>query len=172
MVEMSPVTQGIVLLAVGLGILLLTLILLRVIRRRGPISPAQDMPNVALEINRHTDAVLLVQAGGRIVYHNQAARKLLGLNREPNLDWLIRRTRPSEAFLGLCAAEGQRRFLLDDHIIQGVSYAIPYGNSWAMLVTLQRPQLLSGRSGRMVKGSSPHPSRHRMWVFWLRSSRQ
>ena len=143
---MSPINFGIVLFLVGLGIFLLTLILLRVIPHQEPRPSAVEMPALPMEIAWHSQAVLLVQAGGRITYYNQAARKLLGLNREPNLELLGRRARPSEAFLGLCAAEGQARFLLDDHIIQGVSYAIPYGNSRAVLVTLQRPQLFSARS--------------------------
>jgi len=111
-----------------------------------------------LEISRHTEAVLLVQTGGRIVYHNRSARKLLNLSEgEPNLDRLGRRARPSEVFWGLCAAEGQARFLMDGRVVEGVSYAVPYGTGRAMLVTLRRPQLITDREGEQpTEGAAVH----------------
>ena len=75
-----------------------------------------------LEISRHSEAIFLVQNGGRIVHYNSAALQLLNQDDEPNLNQLGRRARPSEVFWGLCAAEGQARFLLDGRVIEGVSY--------------------------------------------------
>ncbi len=64
-----------------------------------------------------------------------------------NLEYLARRTRPSETFLSLCAKEGQARFSLDGRLVQGYSYLLPNESSTTvMMISLQRLQLVGGSS--------------------------
>ena len=102
-------------------------ILLRSARRLRPIlqaRPPVDLPVTPAET--HTDAVIVVQAGGRVMSINAAARQLFGLQpgESANLERLARRLRPSEPFINLCAAEGQARFVLEGKALQGVSYKL------------------------------------------------
>ncbi len=154
---MSSTGLGIVLLVLGLGVFALTLLLARSVPRNRDASQAASMPAMLLEISRHSEATFLVQSGGRLVHYNSAASELFNLEAEPNLNELGRRARPSEVFWGLCAAEGQARFLLDGRVIEGISYAVPYGSGQAILVTLRRPKLLtSHRDEKASEDGSSH----------------
>src|SRR4030067_3451819 len=139
MAQLSPFTLGIVLLVLGLGVFALTQFLARAVPRGTRVSQTASVPPMPLEIARHSEAILLVQSGGRIVHYNSEALKLLSLDDEPNLNQLGRRARPSEVFWGLCAAEGQARFLLGGRIIEGISYGVPYGSGRGILATLRPP---------------------------------
>ena len=154
---MSSTALGIVLLVLGLGVFALTLFLARSVPRNRDASQAASMPAMLLEISRHSEATFLVQSGGRLVHYNSAASELFNLEAEPNLNELGRRARPSEVLWGLCAAEGQARFLLDGRVIEGISYAVPYGSGQAILVTLRRPKLLtSHRDEKASEDGSSH----------------
>ena len=147
--QLSPLALGAIILVLGAGIFLLTWILPRLVAPRDRQLPVNSSspPALPLELSRHSDAVLLVQAGGRVVYSNLQARQMFGLTEgELNLDHLGRRARPSEAFWSLCAAEGQSRFLMSGRVIEGTSYAVPYDDGHLMLVTLRRPQLIAARA--------------------------
>lgn len=128
---------------IGLGIVfILALHWLRVPLGRPSRSEAVRPP-IPLELTQHSEAYLLVQSGGRVMEIDPHAREWFNAWEErPNLERLGRRTRPSETFLGLCAAAGQARFALDGRAIEGTSYDIPYGSGRAILVTLRRPQLV------------------------------
>jgi len=160
MFDLSPVILGIVLLGLGLAFIAAALIALRIAPRlqntqKSPLPPLNSNP-----ITPHTEAVLLVEAGGRVGYINQAGRELFNVwDTEPNLERLAQRTRPSEDFLMLCASEGQARFTLNGRFVDGTSYFAPAtqtnGNRGpisvehrsGILVTLRRPQIvLEGRA--------------------------
>jgi len=154
---------GLELIAIGLVLVLAIIGLRLVIRRLQP--PRRSATSQALftpKIPPNSDAVLIIQPGGRVVYFNQQARDWLGYNRDkPNidLDRLSRRARPSDAFLELCYSEGQARFSLDGRMVEGTSYAVPYNggdggrrppehhSTNAMLVSLRRPQVAAISSG-------------------------
>ena len=154
---------GLELIAIGLVLVLAIVVLRLVIRRVQPFRRTETSQALfSPKIPPNSDAVLIIQPGGRVVYFNQQARDWLAYNRDkPNidLDRLARRARPSEAFLELCYSEGQARFSLDGRMVEGTSYSVPYdggkehrgGNghrsSNAMLVSLRRPQVATISSG-------------------------
>ncbi|MBT3322629.1 MAG: GAF domain-containing protein [Anaerolineae bacterium] len=145
---------GLILIASGLAIGVLIWILTRWALRSQPSwqaaikSPTEEMPD-------HGDAVLLIQAGGRVNHINTAARKLFSVteNETPNLERLARRARPSDAFWKLCTSEGKMRFSVGGKLIEGISYQVP-GVEPTILLSLRRPELNSGIDGtREVSGS-------------------
>jgi PAS domain S-box-containing protein len=131
-------------------------ILLRSARRLRPIlqaRPPVDLPVTPAET--HTDAVIVVQAGGRVMSINAAARQLFGLQpgESANLERLARRLRPSEPFINLCAAEGQARFVLEGKALQGVSYKLALEPEPVVVVSLRAPgeESRSGGSAALQK---------------------
>src|SRR5829696_573974 len=107
-------------LEVGLGLVVLSLVLLipvlvTVLWRRFPqnASIASEATSDFLPPDSsHTDeAILIVQAGGRVEYINNLAREWFGLHPdEPtDLERVIRRARPAEELLNLFILQGQKR---------------------------------------------------------------
>lgn len=157
MFELNPIILGISLLLLGSGSFLITLLILRVIPRFQPklwtpnrtwadrsapaqIHSAASTCSTPLDLSDHQEAVLLVQAGGRITYLNQEARKWFRIwDEEPNLEHLARRARPSETFLSLCAGEGRARLSVDGRYVEGTSYLAPNGPYRNLLVSLRHP---------------------------------
>jgi PAS domain S-box-containing protein len=155
MPELSPIVLGIILLTLGLVFFLLALVFLRLMPKLQPLTKTPSQPPTSLDIPAHSEAVLLVQGGGRVSYLNQQARELFNAwEDEPNLENLARRARPSEAFLTLCASEGQARFSLNGRFVEGKSYYTSgirisgTQEQHAILVALHRPQLV-------IEGDSP-----------------
>jgi PAS domain S-box-containing protein len=147
----SPVVLGLAGVLLGVAFFALAFFLLRTVPRLQPIEQPVTPPPLPPGMTSITDAILLIHAGGRVVFTNQIAREWFGmLEEEPNLERLARRARPSEIFMGLCASEGQARFSLNGIFVEGTSYFIPYDGSSALLVSLHRPQVTSlgkGESG-------------------------
>ncbi len=142
------VPLGVLLIVMGAGFGLLTLALLRALVRIRPAAPSEaDLPPLPLNVNQHQDAVLMVEPGGRVLYANDQARTWFGLE-EPNLERYARRTRPSEAFLGVCATEGQARFSVGGRIVEAASYLVPHP-LWGkvMVVSMRRPQVTAISGG-------------------------
>ena len=145
---MSDVSLGLILLGAGVGIIILTFVILRFIpgmRQGQPLTPA-TLNFIPPDMDNISDALLLVQQGGRIVYSNVVAREWFGYHEaQPELERLARRARPSDTLFALCAAEGQARFSLDNRLVEGFSYTIPLvqdgTTSSAQLVLLRRPQV-------------------------------
>lgn len=151
MFELNAVVLGILLFVVGLGFLVLSLALLRLLPRLRPRSQLASSAPRAPQVESHSEAVLLIQRGGRVSYANPAARELFNVWEDtPNLESLARRARPSEAFLSLCAGEGQARFSLNGRFVEATSYytSVPEGGNGkepsppAILISLRRPQLI------------------------------
>lgn len=88
------------------------------------------------------EGVLLVQAGGRVEYINERARQWFGLHTEEpaDLERLIRRARPADEFLELCARPGQKRLSVGGHLVEVTSYQVP-GPYLLMLVTMRSVEL-------------------------------
>ena len=106
---MNPTVLGLVLVLVGMGLIALILLFLRYLQRTPPQPVAPASPTLPLS----SEAVLLVEQGGRLAYASQAACDLFEISaQEANLERMARHLRPEEAFLGLCAAEGQASFTL------------------------------------------------------------
>lgn len=124
---------------VGLGFLVIALVLLVPVwivisfRRAQPNAlpvPSAGTPFTTPDSPHTNEAILLVQAGGRIDYVNSLAREWFGLHSDelPDLERIIRRARPAEEFLGLCARQGQKRLSVGGHLVEATSYQIqaPY----------------------------------------------
>ncbi len=94
----------------------------------------------------HTNAVLLVAAGGKIHRINPRARQIFNLQEgeTPHLERLARKVRPGNALLKLCAAEGQARFVLEGRLVEGTSYRVGLAKSPVTVVSLRYPQIASG----------------------------
>ena len=137
---MNPTVLGLVLVLVGMGLIALALLFLRYMQRTPPAAEAPASPALP-----HTsEAVLLVKAGGSVAYASRAACDLFEIDgQEPDLERIARRLQPQEAFLRLCAAEGQASFSLRGDPLDGVSYTVPLDGAPALLVALHRPQLVA-----------------------------
>lgn len=145
MFGINPWLLGIYVLVIAAGIYGVWQVLLRAVPRIQPaVAPPPFTAIVdSLDLPKNNDAVLLVQPGGKILFANTIIREWLDLSTDgnPNLEHLARQARPSETFLGLCAAPGQARFSLQGLMVDGVSYRIPHQDNNAILLTLRRPDL-------------------------------
>jgi len=151
MFGLDQLSVGIIMALVGAGLIGLLFLLLRVLPRRSKMSvPVNGEPVISTDLVPNESAVFLVQPGGRVIYINSQAREWFGLseNETPNLERMSRRARPADAFLGLCAAAGQVNFTLDQSLVEGVSYTVPYQDRHAVLVSLQKPQFTNLEEGR------------------------
>jgi len=103
----------------------------------------------------NSDAILLVETGGCIVYANSTARDWFELkDSRPDLEDLVRQLQPGEDLISLCTAEGQTRFKHRGNSLLGQSYRIPYGKSGAMLIAFQEESTqVPGSVG--IEGSKP-----------------
>jgi len=156
MFQVDQSLLGVILIIFGLAACLLTLTVLRTIVqtqsivRTAPaiIAPAVDVPN-------HSEVILIIEEGGRLVYINQIGREWFGAwEAMPTLERISRRLRPTESFLGLCSAESQSRFYLDGRAIDGKSYSIQYAGVPSVLVRLQTPQLVLEVGSQPVSGGN------------------
>jgi PAS domain S-box-containing protein len=140
MLDLNAISMGFALALAGVLILGLTWLVLRALPRLKSSSAVQTNPPLPVNVNHHDEAVLLIQPGGRVAYLNQKARELFNLwDEPPNLERLARKARPSEAFLSLCASQGQSRFNLNGHLVDGTSYYAPSESGRAILVSLRPP---------------------------------
>jgi PAS domain S-box-containing protein len=140
MPDLNAISMGFALALAGALILGLTWLVLRALPRLQSHTTAQTNPPLPVNVNNHDEAVLLIQSGGRVAYLNQKARELFNLwDEPPNLERLARKARPSESFLSLCASQGQSRFNLNGHLVDGTSYYAPSESGRAILVSLRPP---------------------------------
>jgi GAF domain-containing protein len=138
-------------LELGLGLMILALallvpVLLMVVLRRSsgnllPV-PQTDSSFVLPDSSHANEAILIIQAGGRVEYINDLAREWFGLRPEEpsDLERLLRRTRPAEEFLELCARQGQKRLSVGGHLAEITSYQVP-GPFLLMLIAMRNVEL-------------------------------
>lgn len=88
----------------------------------------QNRSQVELPVSdQFTEAIVIIQPGGRVDYVNARAREWFGLreNDQADLERLLRRVRPPDDFLEVCAAPGQKRLSLDGRQVEATSYQVP-----------------------------------------------
>jgi PAS domain S-box-containing protein len=156
MFGLGSTTIGINFIALGIVFLLLTPLLLRLVPYLRRAIQAPSAPSVIeTDLPPNENAVLLVQPGGRIAYVNEQSREWFNLleNEIPNLERMARNTRPTEAFLNLCASAGKTRFNLHQSLIEGISYYVPFEGQQAVMVTMQRLQLSGLEDGEIDRSS-------------------
>lgn len=75
-----------------------------------------------------SDALLISQEHGRVVYANEPARRWLDMNGGvPHLEQIAQVAEPSDSFLELFAHEGQSSFQLGQRWVEASSHRFPYG---------------------------------------------
>jgi GAF domain-containing protein/nitrogen-specific signal transduction histidine kinase len=105
---------------------------------RGQAVGQNKAPVSLLDSNQSADAIVVIQPGGRVDYVNARAREWFGLreNDQASLERLLRRVRPPDDFLDVCAAPGQKRLSLNGKQVEATSYQVP-GVYPQMLVSLR-----------------------------------
>ncbi|HEX6269666.1 MAG TPA: GAF domain-containing protein [Anaerolineales bacterium] len=133
---------GLVILALGLIIPVLVVLWLRRLPHNALLTPESASPFVSPISSHPNEAVLIVQSGGRVEHINALARDWFGLraNESADLERLIRRARPAEDLLHLCARQGQTRLSIGGRLVEATSYQVP-GPYALMLVTMRNVEL-------------------------------
>lgn len=129
------------LILAGFIITSLTLIFLRLLPRHE--QPAHAVASPESSFDAHSaEAVVVIQAGGRVEYISPLACDWFGLQEGeiPDLERLARRVRPSDEFLELCGSEGRKRFSVNGRLADASSYRVP-GFNPVMLITLQNMEI-------------------------------
>ncbi|HEY2982425.1 MAG TPA: GAF domain-containing protein, partial [Anaerolineales bacterium] len=122
----------------GLIVVLLVWLVLIVLPRAQTSKRSDISPLVLPGVEQAVDAVLILQPGGRVEYLNSLARQSFGLNEDEsaNLERLTRHVRPSDDFLDVCAAPGQKRVTVNGRLMEATSYQVP-GTYPLMLISLR-----------------------------------
>lgn len=139
---MEDLGLGLGLVIFGLVTILLVWVLLRLLpgNRSNAGVPLSSFEN--LGDSEVKDAVIIVQGGGRVEYLNAPARQLFGLRegKQADLEYLMRRARPSNDFLSLFSRESQKRISVGSQLTEATSYQVP-GLVPLMMVTLRNLDL-------------------------------
>src|SRR5512135_1645910 len=102
------------------------------------------------------DAIVVIQQGGRVDYVNTRARDWFGLreNDPADLERLLRRVRPADDFLDVCAAPGNKRLSVNGKAVEATSYHVP-GVHPQMLISLRGMEMTpAAATGTRELGSS------------------
>ncbi|MDQ2691202.1 MAG: GAF domain-containing protein, partial [Chloroflexota bacterium] len=146
-----------ILLALGLIVPVLVVIGLRRLPRNASIAPEIHSTSLSPDSSNLNEAILTVQFGGRVEYINDLAREWFGLREgEPaDLERLVRRVRPGEDLLNLCAQQGQRRLSVGGRLVDATSYQVPSPFP-VMLLTMRPVELTSDLSDTRGDSSTLH----------------
>jgi len=138
---LANLNLGIALLITGLVFVILVWGLLRLLSRPS-IDVEAVLPSAPSEGDKATDGVMVIQPGGRVEYLNARARDWFGLREgdSADLDGLVRRVRPSDDFLEICASPGQKRLNVNGRPVEITSYQVP-GAHPQMLLSLRGLEL-------------------------------
>ena len=138
-------------LNVGLGLIVLALVFIvpvlivvsmRRVQHGAPLAAQTSSTFNSPNLSHTTEGILIVQSGGRVEYINDLARESFGLRPDelPDLEQLLRRVRPAEEFIELCARQGQKRVSISGQLIEVTSYMVP-GPDLLMLVAMRNIEL-------------------------------
>lgn len=129
---------GLIILALAFIVPVLIIVSLRRVQHNVPAASQTDSPFISPDSSHTTEAILIVQSGGRVEYINDLAREWFGMRPDemPDLELLLRRVRPMEDFIELCARQGQKRISINGQLIEVTSYLVP-GPDLLMLVAMR-----------------------------------
>jgi GAF domain-containing protein len=144
----ASLNLGMGLVIAGLVFVILVWGLLRLLPRSQASGQIEISPLTPQNLNQSTDAVLVIQPGGRVDYVNARARELFGLHESDpaDLERLMRRIRPPEDFLDVCSAPGQKRVSVNGKLVDITSYQVP-GRYAQLLVSLRSIDLMPALNG-------------------------
>src|SRR5512138_2008874 len=110
-------------------------------------APAAASP-IQSDDGKSGDAVVVIQPGGRVDYVNTRARDWFGLreNDPADLERLLRRVRPADDFLSVCAEPGSKRLSIGGKSVEASSYRVP-GAYPQMLISLRGMEANPALSG-------------------------
>ncbi len=105
--------------------------------------------------NQSSEAVLVIQAGGRVEFINPRARDWFGLRDDDvaDIERLARRVRPPDEFLDVCASPSQKRVNVNGRLAELTSYQVP-GPDPKMLVSLRGMELTPALTTQSADASS------------------
>ena len=139
---------GVILLSAGLLLGLLAWAALRLAprlsaSRESQVTQAAPLPDAS------KDGVVVIHPGGRVGYINARARDWFALppDAPPDLDELMRRVRPSDDFLDICATPGHLRLNVNGRPLEVTSYQVP-GAHPQMLLSLRTLEITPGIAAR------------------------
>ncbi len=130
---------GVSLLLAGSVVVLLAWAVLRFLpRSQSNIQPAVKSFVFPDTSNSSNEATIILQPGGRVEHISALARSYFDLreNEAYDLESLARRVRPSDDFLDLCMAPGQKRVSIGGKLVEIASYQVP-GVYPLMLISLR-----------------------------------
>src|SRR6266508_340098 len=138
---------ALIVFALVLGLFVLVVIWLRQLPRNASTKTEITSTFVPPDSSNLNEAILIVQFGGRVEYVNELAREWFGLREGEiaDLERLIRRARPAEDILALCARQGQKRLSLGGRRIVATNYQIAGPYEW-MLSTMRSVELSTSLS--------------------------
>jgi GAF domain-containing protein/nitrogen-specific signal transduction histidine kinase len=134
---LSGVSLGLTLLGGGLALALIVWLGLRLLQRSFRIVPRQTA--TASPVPDATDeGIVVIEPGGRVDFLNARARSWFEVapQDDPHLDRLLRRVRPSDDFLDVCAQPGHKRLNLNGRPVEATSARVP-GSYPRMLVSIR-----------------------------------
>ena len=148
----ADVGLGIGLFATGLILVFLVWFFLFLLPRN-QASTQSALPSLIIpDSEQSSDAVVVVQPGGRIEHLNALARQWFGLDADESVDLerLARRVRPVNDFLDVCAKPGQKQLTVNGKLLDVTSYQVP-GPYPLILISLRSmdltPALTPGGEG-------------------------
>src|SRR5512146_381343 len=133
----ASLNLGIGLIIAGLVFVILVWGVLSLIPRAQAATQVKGAPTpVAQEDD--AEAIVVIQPGGRVDYVNARARDWFGLREKDSADLerLMRRVRPTDDFLDVCAAPGSKRLSVNGKPVEATSYSVP-GVYPQMLISLR-----------------------------------
>lgn len=130
---------SILLLGAGVLVLVYLFFLVRELKTTSKfVVDAQNKPLIPVNLVDNTDAVIVSEERGHLVYMNDHARRIFGMNGEaPNLTLLARKVQPPETFRDIFAAEGAASFRVGKQQIEAASHVIPTDTGRRMVVVLK-----------------------------------
>ncbi|MBZ0310011.1 MAG: GAF domain-containing protein, partial [Anaerolineae bacterium] len=135
----------VVLLGLGLLVLAYLFFLVRELRStRQFVVDAPKKPFVPVHLVDDTSAVIVSEERGHLVYMNDHARRLFGMNGEtPNLSLLARKVQPPDTFRDIFAVEGLASFRVGKAQVEATSHIIPMDTGRRMIVVMKEKQEVS-----------------------------
>jgi PAS domain S-box-containing protein len=94
---------------------------------RSQAAGQHETPFARMDEGKSEDAVVVIQPGGRVDYVNTRAREWFGLreNDQADLERLLRRVRPADDFLDVCAEPGNKRLNINGKTVEASSFQVP-----------------------------------------------
>ena len=118
----------------GIGLIITTLVfavvgllVMRLFLNRNSTAEIENTSQVHPELDSSGEAILVIQAGGRVEYINPRAREWFGLRADDvaDIERLAHRVHPADEFLEVLATPGQKRVNVNGRLAEFTSFQVP-----------------------------------------------